>query len=466
MAAATQGIDLAALHEQLAEKVEEAAQRLQVPGVAVGILAGDDEDYVFHGVTSVENPLAVNAATLFQIGSTTKTYTGTVMLLLAERGLVDLDAPVRTYVPELRLQDESAARTVTVLQLLNHTAGWAGDVREDSGAGDDARERFLDTLARAEQRSAPGTVASYNNAAVNLAGLVIERVTGKTYEAAVKELVLDPLGLEESWFFPADVMTRRFAVGHREKDGSVTVARPWALPRAGAPAGGITSTAADQIRYARFHLADGRTPSGEQLLDAASVRRMREATASLHGGALGDSVGISWLIRDVDGVRIVAHGGSMNGQQSAFELVPERNFALTVLTNSDSGTLLEKEITEWVFEAYLGITEPEPEQLALDDTERARLVGRYATMHAIVDVTADGDTLILGVTYTDEGLRLVRELLGDVPEVKPIPVRLIPGDRFVVVDGDAKGMKGNILREPEGRVLAINVSGRLAYRAG
>src|SRR5215472_13077230 len=111
MVTAAQGIDLGALHAQLAEKVEEAAERLQVPGVAVGILAGDDEDYVFHGVTSVENPLEVDAATLFQIGSTTKTYTGTVMMLLAQRGLVDLDAPVRRYVPELRLQDESAAQS-------------------------------------------------------------------------------------------------------------------------------------------------------------------------------------------------------------------------------------------------------------------------------------------------------------------------------------------------------------------
>jgi len=123
MATAAHEIDLKALHAQRHEKVAEAAERLQVPGVAVGILADGDEDYVFLGVTSVENPLDVDAATLFQIGSTTKTYTATAMMILADRGLVDLDAPVRTYVPELRLRDESAARTVTVLQLLNHNRG-------------------------------------------------------------------------------------------------------------------------------------------------------------------------------------------------------------------------------------------------------------------------------------------------------------------------------------------------------
>ena len=465
MAAPATSLDIEQLHAQLEERVAEAAERLGVPGVAVGLSSHGEADYVFFGVTSVENPLPVDASTLFQIGSTTKTYTGTAMMILAERGLVDLDAPVRTYVPELRLRDEQAARTVTVLQLLNHTAGWSGDIPEASGDGDDARERFLEALAAAEQLSAPGTVASYNNAAVNLAGLVIERVTRKTYEAVVRELLLDPLGMEHSFFFPGEVMTRRFAVGHRKRGGQTGVARPWALPRAGAPAGGITSTAADQVRYARFHLGDGRAPSGERLLSEQALLRMREPTAPLHGNALGDWVGTSWLMRDVGGVRVVAHGGSMNGQQSAFELVPDHDFAITVLTNADEGGLLEKEIVEWALEAYCGAVEPEPEPIEVDAVEIERLSGRYAAQHAIVDVTAQGQTLVLTVTYTEEGERLLRELIGELPETKPFPTRLIPGDRFMVTDGEAKGMKGNIMRDADGTVRALNVGGRLAYRA-
>lgn len=463
MTTETQAVRLEALHAELEERVAEAAQRLGVPGAAVGICAGGDEDYVYHGVTSIEHPLEVTAETLFQIGSTTKTYTATVMMMLAERGLVDLDAPVRTYVPELRLKDEEVARTVTVLQLLNHTAGWVGDIHENTGDGDDARERYMHVLATVDQKSKPGTVASYNNAAVNLAGLVIERVTGRTYEAVVKEMLLDPLGMESSYFFPGDVITRRFAVGHRKRDEQVRVARPWALPRSVAPAGGIVSTAADQVRYARFHLGDGRTASGARLLDQGSLLRMRDATASLNGSALGDWVGISWLMRDVGGVRVVAHGGSTNGQQSSFDVVPERDFAITVLTNADAGYMLHREIVEWVLQAYCGAVEPEPEPIPVTDADLAPLAGRYSSEHAYVDVEPEGDSLVLRVGYTPEGERMLKEIVGELPESKPMRIKLIPGDRFVVSEGEAKGMKGHILRE-DGAVRALNVGGRLAYR--
>src|SRR5215467_12890607 len=107
----------------LTEKLAELAERYRVPGVSVGIYHGGAEHHAFTGVTSVENPLPVDAGTLFQIGSTTKTYTATAIMRLVEQGRVDLDAPVRAYVPELRLKDESVAERVTVLHLLNHTAG-------------------------------------------------------------------------------------------------------------------------------------------------------------------------------------------------------------------------------------------------------------------------------------------------------------------------------------------------------
>jgi len=463
MATDVRSIDLRAHRAELEEHVTEAVQRLGVPGVAIGLYAGGEEDYLFHGVTSLDNPLAVDAGTLFQIGSTTKTYTATLIMMLVEQGRLDLDAPVRTYVPDLRLQDESAAQTVTVLQLLNHTAGWYGDLHENTGDGDDARERYLEPLAGARQNDPPGKVASYNNAALNLAGLVIERVTGKTYEAALTEMLLRPLGMESSFFFLNDVITRRFAVGHRKRDEQMRVARPYALPRSVAPAGGIISTAADQMRYARFHLGDGTAQDGTRLLTAESLQRMRRPTASLHGGILGDHVGISWLMRDVGGVRVVAHGGSTNGQQSTFDIVPELDFAVTVLTNADEGAFMAREIVEWVLATYCGIVEPEPEPLPLTDEDAALLAGRYSAEHAYVDISRDGDSLLLRIGYTPEGERMVREIVGEVPESKPMRVRLIPGDRFVVVDGEAKGMKGHILREGDA-VRALNVGGRLAYR--
>src|SRR5881227_4235897 len=109
---------------ELQDKVTELATEHGVVGVAVGVLIDGAEHYAFHGVTSVENPLPVDDTTLFQFGSTGKTYTATALMRLVDQGKVDLHAPVRTYLPDFRLKDEKVAESVTVLQLLNHTAGW------------------------------------------------------------------------------------------------------------------------------------------------------------------------------------------------------------------------------------------------------------------------------------------------------------------------------------------------------
>src|SRR5262249_51755403 len=158
-------------------------------------------------------------------------------------------------------------------------------------------------------------------------------------------------------------------VGHncKEQQGAVTVARPLLLPRSSAPAGGLFSTARDQIRYARFHLGQAPAEGEPRVLAREALDRMQAPTISLSGGGLGDWVGISGGLRDIDGVRVAAHGGSTNGQESAFELVPERSFAVTVLTNSGTGMQVNRELIKWAKETYLGLAEEEPPALALDE---------------------------------------------------------------------------------------------------
>lgn len=154
------------LHGELEARIAKAAERLQIPGGGAGILLDGDEDYVSYGVTSTTNPLPVDETTLFQIGSTTKTYTATAIMMLVEQGKVDLDATVRTYLPAFTLKDEAVAANVKVLNLLNHTAGWAGDFTVDTGYGDDALARFIERMVEADQESALGERVSYNNASL------------------------------------------------------------------------------------------------------------------------------------------------------------------------------------------------------------------------------------------------------------------------------------------------------------
>ena len=459
---------VAGKREALQAAVKEAAERLNVPGVAAGVIHGDVEDHVFHGVTSVEHPLPVGEDTLFQIGSTGKTFTATAMMRLVEAGKVALDAPVRTYVPELKLKDESVAQTVTVLQLLNHTAGWDGDFFEDQGDGDDALKKYVSRMRRLKQVFAPGTAtASYNNAAVALAGRVIEKVTKQTYEQAIKDLVLDPIGLENSLFFPNDIMTRSFAVGHVNKDEEgekkVEVVRPWRMLRAANPMGGLSATLADTLAWARFHMGDGTGKDGKRVLRRETLELMQTPTAKLPI-ALGDSVGISWLMRRVGPILLVGHGGTTEGQLSAFQMVPARGFAVAINTNAGNGGQLHREILHWVLKEYLDVVEPEDEPLELPADQLEEYAGRFDSDSALYTIRpVDGHLEVEGKP-TPAVLKILKQMGREAPKKQPpIKFAILPDDRFVVIEGPAKGMKGEYQRV-SGVVSGINFGGRLAVK--
>jgi CubicO group peptidase (beta-lactamase class C family) len=454
--------------QQLREHVSEAAEALEVPGVAVGVYLDGEEHYAFHGVTSLENPLPVDENTLFQIGSTGKTITATAIMRLVEKGQLDLNETVRAYVPELRLKDESVAAEVTLLHLLNHTAGWEGDLLDNTGDGDDAIAKYVELMAGIEQVTPLGAAVSYNNASLSLAGRVLEKVTGRTFEQVIKESIFEPLGLKNSFYFTNDIMTRRFVAGHNQHpDGSITVARPWALARAGNPAGGSSSNAADQIAWARFHMGDGRAADGTRILSKELLKLMQQPTVDAPGSAIGDQIGITWMLRDVDGVRIVGHGGDTIGQHSMFEMVPERDFAITSLTNcGPNGSQLNEDLVKWALEAYLGVIDKDPEPVLLPDAELAPYTGHFETIVATVDITAESGGLILNADLKPDARAKLEEAGEDIDIPPPFPLGILPGegDRYIVTDGIAKGMKGYFARDASGNVEAIHVGGRLATR--
>ncbi|HZR40196.1 MAG TPA: serine hydrolase domain-containing protein [Ktedonobacteraceae bacterium] len=122
--------------------IVEMMQHFQVPGVAVGVIHDSQKYARGFGVTNIDHPLAVDVSTLFQIGSITKTVTGTAAMRLVEMGLLDMDAPVRSYMPDLKLSSEEMTEQITMRHLLTHSAGWPGDYFDDMGPGDDALARI------------------------------------------------------------------------------------------------------------------------------------------------------------------------------------------------------------------------------------------------------------------------------------------------------------------------------------
>jgi CubicO group peptidase (beta-lactamase class C family) len=452
--------------EALSEFVAATATRFGIPGVAVGVWADGREVYACHGMTSVDNPLPVDRDTLYLLGSVTKTYTATTLLRLVADGRVELDAPVRRYVPELRLRDDRAAAQMTMLNLLNHTAGLDWGLIADFGEGDDALAGYVARMAELDLVAAPGERASYSQAGYNLAGRVVEKVIGLTFERAVASLVFEPLGLSHSFFARDDVMTRRFAVGHnRGEDGTLSIARLWRRSRGDNPGGGIVSSAADQLRWARFHLGDGRAPGGARVLPAELLRRMQQPTVALRASTLGDAIGIAWFLREVDGVATVGHGGSANGQFAELLTVPERDFAVVALSNAGpDGTNCNQTIVRWALQTWLGVTDRDPEPLPYDPARARELVGSYELDAMTATIGTDGARLRLEVRIKPEIRAAADKELP--PDIEPSDVGLLPGDgdEYVITGGALKGQRGFFTRDDSGAVVGIDLAGRFAKR--
>lgn len=459
LATTTSGLDAIA---ELEELIRAAMVTYRIPGVAVGVLHEGREYVKGFGVTNVDRPVSVDGNTVFRVASTTKTFTGTAVMRLVDRGLLDLDARVHRYLPQLRTADPRVARRVTVRQLLNHTPGWLGDFFLDTGQGDDAAARYVAGLADVPQLTPPGKVFAYNNAALGLAGRLIEVVTRTSYETAVRELVLDPLGLDHSHFFANELTGLDVAASH-VIDGGEPVVSPEAFRvwRSAHAAGGLISSVRDQLRWARFHLGDGTVPgSGTRLLTRRSLHGMRSRPGP--GGTLLvelDGAGVTWLLRpSAEGVRIVQHGGDWTGQHSGFLLVPDRGFALTVLTNSESGpALLETLFTDdWALRRFVGLHNLP----ATPRTLPAQRLAPYEGTYTLTSIGPSGETLRTELELTASDGRLLLRYGGATVAI----LAFYRPDYVLMLgpDGKMTPTRANFLCDRSGRVAWLRLGGRLA----
>src|SRR5215813_8415079 len=453
---------------ELDAKIRAGMARYGIPGVAVAVLAQGREYIQGYGVTNIAYPVPVDGDTLFRIGSTTKTFTGTTVMRLVEQGTLALEAPVRTYLPDFQTADPAVAPRVTLRQLLNHSAGWLGEYYEDTGPGDDALARYAAAMARLPQLTPLGTVFAYNIAALSLAGRVLEAATGETYEDVVHALLLEPLGLGHS-FFSDEIVGFNVAASHEVVDGRPKVNPSlWRVPRSAHPAGGLISSARDQLQYARFHLGDGTAPDGTWLLSHASLVAMRSDPGP--GGTIFvelDGVGVTWMLRpSAEGVRIVQHGGDAGGQHSGFLMVPERGFAFTTLTNSEGGPKLVHDLftDDWALRRFAGISNLPAVPRALSPGELAPYEGRYVAQvigpdGAVAEVLVElrGDRGQLHMTLTS------RETVSTPTSPGGAEFRLaFYRDDFVLVldaTGQPIGTRSDFVRDADGRVAWLRHHG-------
>lgn len=432
-----------------------------VPGVAVGLLTPQGPHTFTAGVTSLENPLPVTDHTLFLLGSIGKTYTGTLVMQLIEQGRLSLETRVLDIVPDLKLMDEEASRNLTIQHLLTHSGGWWEQTDEDTGDGDDALARHVAKLAEVPQIFAPGQQFSYSNSGFNLLGRVIEKVTGQAYEAAMTSRVLEPLGLSETFFFPVDVMTRRFAVGHEEKEGEWQVTRPWTLPRAGNASGGLSSSVHDQLTYAAFHL-------GQMNSNAVLQDRTRQQMQTPHIPVDDNAHGLPWHLHQRGGMTIVSHNGGMPGQHADMWLIPELGVAGVILTNSDGGPALYDVLTGWLYQHCLKLPERQAEPFK-GRVDPADYLGHYSVVDPAeflgnYSVSQVAEAYLLG---EENGQFILSLKIANEPPTLLCRLEFKAPDMALAVncaDSRLEGLPHCFLRGESGKVEFMRVFGRVIPR--
>ncbi len=443
----------AEFEQLIAEKMAE----FNVPGVSIGVLTADGPEYFTAGVTNIDHPLPVTADTLFQVGSNTKLMTATLIVLLAHQGKIDLDAPIRSVLPDFRVQDETASTTATIRQLLTHSAGWVGDHFIETGSGDDALDRYVSSMAQLPQLAPINFSFSYNNSSFALAGAIIEKITGKPFEDALVDMLFEPLGMQNSLIRAGEVMLRSFAVGHSVEDDQVQVAGPWPLPKAMYAAGAVAASAGDMLTFAQFYLDGGKTADGVQAIPKEVMAQMWQPQFEIGHGE--GSVAHSWFVEDTGGHTAYRHGGATVGQLSAFKLIPSKNFAFVSLTNGQMGTHFNNAIEAWLIENVCDIKpDAEPAPFNPSDAMVAELVGIYSRPIMDLEIKLEGNKLIAQIR-AKQGFPTEND-----PPRPPTPwfeVKMISTDAFKALEGPVNGSQSQLIRRPDGTLGWVRFGSRL-----
>ena len=451
--------------DALASLIDAKMREHGVPGVALGIVEGDKVTIRGFGVTSVENPAPISEHTLFPIASISKTFAATAAMRLVEQGKLDLRAPVRKYLPDFRVQDETVSRDVTIWHLLTHASGWEGQV-SGPDRGDATLANFMTTITDLMQLAPPEAAWSYNNAGFSVFGRVIEVITGTSINRAMRDLVFTPVGLPHAGTTAGEFITFPFALGHGNRGGAgPTLQRPFS-PSVSVTAGGVGVCMTDLLAYARFHMGNGTSAAGEKVLTRESLERMR--APQLQKQSTDDEMGLGWHLRSVGGIRVAAHGGTLGGHILLLELVPERNFAIAILTNASAGWRLIQEVERAALKSYLGASFTPNQAIShrglVETLPDVKPLGQQPPLKPYLGEYKRPMNSV--VVREENGRLIVQSVARSGNPQAAMPVSFYGPDRAVVVDGPDRGQSIEFVRDAAGAVKWVRVTGRIAVRAG
>ena len=346
----------------IAESVEALRKKVGAPGVSIAIVE-DGRTTLSRGwgVRKLGARAPVDKATLFQTGSTGKAMTAAALAILVDEGKIGWDDPVIRHMPWFRMYDPWVTREITIRDLLVHRSGLG------LGQGDLmfvprthlTRKQTVERVAHLKPKTSFRSAYAYDNILYAVAGQLIEEVTGKTWEAFMRERVLRPGGMTDGTTDSED----RFRIANRSwpharlsgplrglGDQQALDERD-ELGRNGAPAGGLALSADDMAAWLKIQLAHGALPGGKRLFSEAQAAEMWKPVTPMPITPLPDMLkpaqptqqayALGWQVQDYRGHRIIQHGGGVFGSITRVVMIPDRNVGFAIMMNSeDSGMLL------------------------------------------------------------------------------------------------------------------------------
>jgi CubicO group peptidase (beta-lactamase class C family) len=316
-------VDFSALDPVIAQELKATG----TPGAAVSIVSGDR--VVFskgYGLANVETRETVRPEMLFRLGSTTKMFTAAALVLLAERGAIDLTKPIGDYVKGLH---PSIAR-LTAHQLLSHTSGILDEAPMFGSHDEAALEKEVRSWTESRFFTEPGRIYSYSNPGYWLSGFVVEVLSGKRYADQMEASLFKPLGMSRTTLRPHVAMTYPLAQGHDETPQGPAIIRPIANNAASWPAGSMFSSVEDLSRFVIAFVGGGRIGQ-QQVLPSAVITRLSQPNVAIPGSSGSYSYGLE--IAKFRGVDVIRHGGSRAGYGSQIVMAPRERVGVVITAN-------------------------------------------------------------------------------------------------------------------------------------
>jgi CubicO group peptidase (beta-lactamase class C family) len=316
--------------------IEKEMREVHIPGLALGIVHHDEVVHLRGFGDAGPAGRTVTPQTPFILASASKSFTALAIMQLVESGKVDLDAAVRRYLPDFRVADELASAQVTVRHLLHHTSGLPEDSAFGPMLSNDIRNEALSdrvhALADVQLSHGVGTEFEYTDANYDVLGLVVQVVSGQSYESYIADHVFAPLGMRHSYTNQLDAQRNGLATGHRSWFG---YPRPFEAPysRAAMPSSYLISSAEDITHFLSAQLNGGRY-QGRSVLSTDGIAAMHEP--AVRQGTRDIFYGMGWESRSVNGVPVMRHDGTNANFYADMAIDPTDRWGVVILTNFDS----------------------------------------------------------------------------------------------------------------------------------